>query len=118
MNVLTNLIACLIIVESGGDDNAVNREEGAYGCLQIREPALIDYNRAHDTAYSLEDLLGDRALSIAICEWYLTKYCPADASAEQYARTWKEGARGHRLGRGAPYWLRVKAELDKMGDRS
>lgn len=96
------LIAALIQHESRGDDHAVgdkNLRHKAYGCLQIRQLAVDDYNRWNGTNHKAEDCLGNRVLSIAICRSYIGHYAtesrlgrrPTD---EDNARIWNGGPVG------------------------
>lgn len=106
------LIAALIQHESRGDDHAVgdkNLRHRAYGCLQIRQPAVDDYNRRHGTSFKAEDCLGNRALSVAICRWYIGNYAterrlgrkPTD---EDVARIWNGGPHGWKKVSTIEYW--------------
>ena len=115
------LVRALIQVESRGDDNAegdLNLANHAYGCLQIRQPACDDYNRAHVTSYQAKDCLGNRDLSITICQWYLDHYAtesrlghaPTD---EDRARIWNGGPNGYKKPSTVGYWIRVQAVLNK-----
>ena len=113
------LVAALIQVESGGNDNAIgdlNLDQKAYGCLQIRQPCVDDVNRRHETSYKAEDCLGKRALSIWLCQKYIAMYAtqkrlghvPTD---EDKARIWNGGPNGWRKKSTEAYWAKVKKVL-------
>lgn len=113
------LIAALIQHESRGDDRAVgdkNFRHKAYGCLQIRQPAVDDYNHRHGTSYKAEACLGNRALSIAICRWYIGNYAtesrlgrkPTD---QDKARIWNGGPNGWKTSSTLAYWEKVRKVL-------
>ena len=88
------LIDALIHVESGGDDNAkgdLGLAQHAYGCLQIRQPVCDDVNRHYGTNHQSQDCLGNRAISIDICNKYFEMY-PQNSSDEDKARSWNGGA--------------------------
>ncbi len=117
----SELITALIQVESAGDDNAIGDTQladKAYGCLQVRQPCVDDYNRAHSTSHQAKDCLGNRQLSVQICEWYTNHYAteqrlghaPTD---EDRARIWNGGPNGFKKQSTAGYWTRVRAVLGK-----
>ena len=65
----------IIEIESGGDSNAVSHA-GAIGICQITSPALIDYNEAHDTSFTMEDLY-TATTNLVIGTWYIQERIPA-----------------------------------------
>jgi len=69
------LIDAVIWVESKGKPLARSLR-GARGLMQVRKPALDDYNNYHKTSYSLDDLY-DPDLNKKIGGWYLLKRIPA-----------------------------------------
>ncbi len=118
----SKLLFALISVESGGDDNAVGDlllSNKAYGCLQIRQPAVDDYNRANNTFHKAEDCRGNRSLSVSICKWYLGHYATSKRlgrtpTDEDRARIWNGGPNGHRKPSTESYWAKVKKALAKQ----
>ena len=120
---LSLLIKALIMVESSGNDHAIGDRHlthPAYGLLQIRQPVCDDYNRAHGTTYRVSCLIGQRAVSVKICRWYLDYYGRRLAKAhgrsltlEDYARIWNGGPDGARKQATMKYWHRVKRVLTK-----
>jgi hypothetical protein len=115
------LIDALIAVESKGNVNAVGDKSmtnKAYGCLQIRQPCVDDYNRWFHTSYKAEDMLGNQELSVKVCKAYIDHYAtearlghvPSD---EDMARIWNGGPNGFRKESTKGYWIMVKAKLEK-----
>ncbi len=113
------LIDALIQVESGGDDGVIGDNHlanKAYGCLQIRQPCVDDYNRWHNTAFKAADCLNDPHLSVKICKDYIDHYAsetrlgrmPTD---EDKARIWNGGPNGFKKDSTKGYWSRVSAKL-------
>lgn len=96
------LLVAQIQAESGGDDNAIGDKflsQKAYGCLQIRQPCVDDYNRWHQTHYKAEDCLGNRELSVRIYKDYIDHYATAPRlgrtpTDEDKARIWNGGPVG------------------------
>ena len=88
-----SLIDAIIQVESGGNLNAVGDKgltHPAYGCMQIRQPAVDDVNRKFGTKYKATDCLGNKALSIEIFTKYMLCY-PQNTTDEDKARAWNGG---------------------------
>ncbi len=118
---IDRLISALIQVESRGDDNAIGDVEltcKAYGCLQIRQPCVEDVNRAFGTKYSAQDCLGNRALSIEICEKYLSLYATKkrlnrEVTDEDRSRIWNGGPNGFKKASTVQYWQKVEKALKK-----
>lgn len=72
-NVDPRLISAVIGKESTGNAGTINTSgggKGAYGLMQVREPALIDYNLANGTKYTMQDLLRPD-IGIDVGAWYL-----------------------------------------------
>ena len=115
------LIRALIVVESHSNDNAVGDKQmrdKAYGCLQIRKPCVEDVNRRCGTAYTAEATLGNRALSIWICQKYLEMYATEKQlgrkpTFEDLARIWNGGPSGWKSRRTEVYWQKVCRVLEK-----
>ena len=76
-------LAALAAVESGGDDNAVNRAENAVGRYQIRACYLVDANRILGTHYEHIEMR-DPEIAEAVVRAYLTHY--GDALARRTGR--------------------------------
>lgn len=64
------LVTALIAVESGGNSHAISAT-GAVGLMQIEQPALDDYNDAHETNLRLSALVSVPAINVRVGYWYL-----------------------------------------------
>lgn len=107
---LAELIAAMILVESGGNLNAINNNEQAYGATQIRQLALDDLNERYRTAYKLTDFLGNERLA----RWAVIHYPPlyGARTPEEYARCWNSGSKWrekYHLTDG--YWAKIKQAM-------
>ncbi len=113
------LLASLARVESADNDYAIgdrHLKHPAYGALQIREPVVLDYNRAHKTAYHASDCLGNRELSEKLCRWYTSHYATKELLGhvpmdEDRARIWNGGPAGWKMFSTKAYWKKVKKFL-------
>lgn len=93
------LIAGVIAVESSGRADAYTSAgggQGAWGLMQVRQAALQDFNDAHDTSYTLEQLL-DPALGILVGAGYLkTQIRNMGGNEYEGLRAYKVGVTGAR----------------------
>lgn len=113
------LIAALIAVESGGDDNArgdLHLRQKAYGCLQIRQPVCDDINRRYGTRLRAEQMLGNRELSISVCKKYIAMYATEKnlgrrPELEDMARIWNGGPCGFKKKSTLAYREKVRKYL-------
>lgn len=113
------LIQALIEVESHGNDQAIgdqHMENKAYGSLQIRKPCVDDVNRRFGTKYSPEDCLGNRPLSVQVCQKYLKQYATRERlgrepTLQDLARIWNGGPNGFKKQSTLGYWSRVQKAL-------
>jgi soluble lytic murein transglycosylase-like protein len=105
------LLAALIAVESGGNNQAVGDNNRSIGCLQITEACVRDVNRIYGTHYRWPNDCFDRKKSVEICVAYLRHYGGKSKSLEKAARQWVGGPQGHRKPETRPYWKRVQQQL-------
>lgn len=105
------LLAALMLVESGNQADAIGDNGRAIGCLQITKACVRDVNRIYGTSYRWPDDCFNRYLSGRICEQYLTHWCGPDASPEVLARTWNAGPSGHKQKASLKYWRKVQKHL-------
>lgn len=109
----------IIMVESGGDDNAhgdLHLGDQAYGPLQIRQPYCNDVNRAYGTKFFANTLLGRRAVSKAIFWLYMSLYATSAQlgrlpTNEDRARIHNGGPYGWKSPATVGYWNKVKTYL-------
>lgn len=115
------LVTALIQVESHGNDYAIGdrkKKEMAYGCLQIRKPCIDDVNKHFNTNYQAKDCLGNRALSVWVCESYISIYATQNRlgrapTNEDRARIWNGGPSGWKAKCTNGYWAKVQKQLGK-----
>lgn len=113
------LILAIIAVESNGDDSARGDNGNAYGCLQIWQSYLTDANEFAGTNY-IHDDMDDRQKSIAVFTSYMQRYATEKRlgripTAEDIARIHNGGLNGYKKPSTEKYWLKVQAELRRMG---
>lgn len=106
-----SLLAAMILVESGGDCEAIGDNGRSIGCLQITELCVRDVNRIYGTHYRWPDDCFNRHLSTRICDLYLSHYGGENATDHKLARIWNGGPMGHTKSATRSYWSRVKAKL-------
>lgn len=111
------LLSALIAVESGGNARAINRQEHAYGCLQIRQPVLDDVRVLAGFRFELTDCL-HQDIAVKICHVYLhhwgehyARTTGNDPTDEIYARIWAGGPFGWKRDTTLPYWHKVQTQL-------
>lgn len=113
-------ISALIMVESGGDDQAVGDlklKHKAYGCLQIRRPYVDDVNRVYGSKLNPQDCLGNRELSIKVLNQYMSIYATGKRlghyppTREEIARIHNGGPNGYKKESTKVYWEKVKKYL-------
>ena len=108
-----SLIAALAMVESGGDPQAINPREQAYGLYQMRGAALQDANEHFGTHYRLRDCwdvrIAEKMLLAYLARW------KCESSDEKAARVWNGGPRGHLKRSTLEYWGRVSALMRAGG---
>jgi len=104
------LIAAMMLVESGGDPNAVGDGGHALGVLQIHACVVQDVNRIYGTTCRHSDAL-DPAWAKEICRLCLMRYAGPGASPEKMARIWNGGPRGHLKPSTHKYWQKVREKL-------
>jgi hypothetical protein len=106
----------MIIVESHGDDYAINGQ--AVGCLQITPAVVEDIDRFAGIKFTLDDRL-DRKKSIQMAQLYLkyygevyTKKTGKQPDNQVYARIWNGGPNGWKKSSTEKFWLKVKKEIE------
>lgn len=111
------LISALIIVESGGNDNAIGDNGKAFGPLQIHQVMVDDVNRIAGANYSHKDAF-NRKNSIDMLRIFTTHYVNEarlgrKPTMEDVARCWNGGPNGYRKAATARYWEKVKQQLER-----
>lgn len=96
------LIQAVVQVESGGDNYAYNKKEGAYGAFQIRAIRLRDFNKRTGKHYKLTDMYDyDKAKEVFLT--YVTD------DLERSAKSWNGS--GYKT---KAYWTKVSYQLNKV----
>jgi len=109
----------MIQVESSGNDNAIGDNGKAYGCLQLHAAYVQDAAEYAGKDWVHEDAF-DRATAIEITKAYMARYAIEKrlghkATAEDIARIHNGGLNGFKKQATEKYWVKVKAELERMG---
>jgi len=118
ISIITLLLA-MIQVESSGNDNAIGDNGKAYGCLQLHAAYVQDAAEYAGKDWVHEDAF-DRATAIEITKAYMARYAIEKrlghkATAEDIARIHNGGLNGFKKQATEKYWVKVKAELERMG---
>lgn len=93
-----------VYVESSDNDNALNRLEGAFGCVQIRMIRLRDYNMRTGKSYKLQDCY-NRQISKEIWFYYATQF--HHSNYESICKAWNGRGKSNRI-----YWAKIKKRLE------
>jgi hypothetical protein len=91
-------------IESSNNSNAVNVIEGAFGCGQIRQEKLDDFNRATGNNYSLVDCLNE-SVSYEVFRWHCVGYKVLNLAVKRWNG---KGARAE------VYWRKIQKQLIKQ----
>lgn len=89
------------MVESANENNIINYEEGAYGCSQIRQIKLDDYNKHTGPKIRLKDCLNE-GVSRKIFTWHCSHY----SDIELAAKRWNGSGPKTEI-----YWNKIKKHL-------
>ncbi len=118
------LLAALIVVESGGDVNAVGDSGKAVGCLQIHPIMVADCNRilqlkkGEKFRFMLDDRRHEstsRNMAVVYLRWYGDRQWHKNIGMgkyEFYARIWVGGPDGWKQKSSKGYWLKVKTAME------
>lgn len=113
-NVDPALINAVIQQESGGNPVAQNPAgggQGAWGPMQVRAPALADYNAANGTKYTVQDLLKPQ-VGVDVGSWYLGKQLDQFGDPSKALVAYNQGAASPAVAQGTnPYAQSVLGRL-------
>jgi hypothetical protein len=114
-NVDPALINAVIGKESSGDAAAFNPAgggEGAAGLMQVRAPALSDFNAANGTKYTMADLKKPE-VGIPVGSWYLGQQLDKFNDPSKALIAYNEGAGSPNVAKGnTPYSESVMSRID------
>lgn len=120
MNIsIITLLLAMIQVESSGNDLAIGDNGASWGCLQLQAAYVQDAAEFAKKPWTHKDAF-DRAKAIEITLAYMERYAAEKRlgrkpTAEDIARIHNGGPGGYKKQSTKKYWLKVQAELIKMG---
>ena len=109
----------MIQVESSGNDNAIGDNGASWGCLQLQSAYVQDAAEHAGEDWVHEDAF-DRITAMKITLAYLARYATEErlgrpVTAQDIARIHNGGLNGYKKQATEKYWVKVKAELERMG---
>ena len=114
-NLDPNLINAVVQQESSGNPSAWNKSgggQGAAGAMQVRAPALSDYNTANGTKYTMQDLTNPR-VGHEVGSWYLGQQLDRFNDPRKAVAAYKDGAGSQQAQTGnSPYAQQVFGRLN------
>lgn len=114
-NLDPRLIRAVVDQESTGNPSAKNLSgggQGAYGAMQVRAPALADYNAANGTQYTMKDLLKPE-IGVGVGSWYLGQQLDKFNDPVKALVAYNEGAGSPNVSKGpTPY---VNSVMSRLG---
>lgn len=120
-NLDPQLVSAVVVQESSGNPAAHNASgggSGAWGAMQVRGPALADYNAANGTKYVPKDLTNP-AVGLDVGSWYLDQQLQKFQNPAQALTAYKNGANSPQTQQGAsPYAQQVLGRLGASGGPS
>lgn len=122
--ITAKMLEALIIVESGGDINAIGDKGKAWGCLQIQQVCLDDVNRIQKKVHYTKKDCFSKAKSVEIAKIYLDHYgknyerrTGLKPTFEVYARIWNGGPNGYRKRATVAYSVKAWKAIASIGSR-
>lgn len=114
-NLDPNLINAVVQQESSGNPTAWNKGgggQGAAGAMQVRAPALSDYNAANGTKYTMQDLTNPQ-VGVDVGSWYLGQQLDRFNDPRKAVAAYKDGAGSQQAQTGnSPYAQQVFGRLN------
>ncbi|UIY58088.1 transglycosylase SLT domain-containing protein [Burkholderia cepacia] len=114
-NLDPNLINAVVQQESSGNPSAWNKSgggQGAAGAMQVRAPALSDYNAANGTKYTMQDLTNPQ-VGVEVGSWYLGQQLDRFNDPRKAVAAYKDGAGSQQAQTGnSPYAQQVFGRLN------
>ncbi|MEK6346359.1 MAG: transglycosylase SLT domain-containing protein [Burkholderia sp.] len=108
------LVGAVVQQESSGNPAAWNKSgggQGAAGAMQVRGPALSDYNAANGTSYKMSDLL-DPSVGVDVGSWYLNQQLNKFGEPTRALAAYKDGAASQAAAQGSsPYAQQVLSRI-------
>jgi len=118
ISIITLLLA-MIQVESSGNNNAIGDNGASWGCLQLQAAYVQDAAEHAKEDWVHEDAF-DRITAMKITMAYMARYATEErlgrpVTAQDIARIHNGGLNGYKKQATEKYWVKVKAELERMG---
>lgn len=118
ISIITLLLA-MIQVESSGNDNAIGDNGASWGCLQLQAAYVQDAAEYAKKDWTHKDAF-DRETAMEITMAYMARYATKKRlgrkpTAEDIARIHNGGLNGYKKQSTKKYWVKVQAELKRMG---
>lgn len=115
-NLTSVLLAAIIMVESSGNDKAVDPAGRSWGCLQETSIYIEDVNRIYGTKFGAADAF-NRQIATIICQLYMRRYARPErlgrpVTAQDIARIHHGGPNGWKIPNTLQYWNKVKKEME------
>jgi hypothetical protein len=107
------LLSAIVMVESGGDPNAIGDGGKAIGPYQIHQAYWIDGCKALGVKWDYWRAKDERTARRVVTA-YILRYAGEGASLEKAARIHNGGPQGHRNPATLIYWEKVKREMDRI----
>ena len=112
---LMQIIAAIILIESGGDNYAVGDSGKSYGCLQLTEAYVADAAEFANVDWVHKDAF-DRNKSIDIFLAYMSRYATPKrlgrpVTSQDIVRIHNGGPNGYKKQSTKKYWLKIKPLL-------
>ena len=101
INPIADIWEAVKMVESANNHSIINFAEGAYGCGQIRQIKLDEYNGWTGSEITLNDCLDER-VSGKIFAWHCSRYNDLETAVKR----WNGSGPATEI-----YWQKVKREL-------
>ena len=119
---LSKLIIALIMVESGGDPDAIGDNGLAYGCLQLHAAYVQDAGEYAGKDWVHEDAF-DPDTAKQIVQAYMARYATKKRlgrapTIEDVSRIHNGGPYGHKKSATDGYWKKVKKSLEELRTNS
>ena len=116
-NLDPNLINAVVQQESSGNPSAWNKSgggQGAAGAMQVRAPALSDYNTANGTKYTMQDLTNPQ-VGVEVGSWYLGQQLDRFNDPRKAVAAYKDGAGSQQARQTRSGWFRgaVRAQSNR-----
>lgn len=114
---MVKLMLAIMMVESGGDPDAIGDNGKAYGCMQIHQCVVDDVNEYADLHFKHKDAF-DILKARKMFQIYMMRYANPERlgrvpTMEDMARIWNGGPNGYKKPSTEAYWQKVKKVMEE-----